>query len=411
MLDMVDDNVKVDERAIAINANVFNNLLYDIYQYRNYKTCREMIKYLNKKYKTKLEERDIKNILNNEYFIDFMDMMYNKHSKLVSEIRDVQNGNHEACKMEGGNSQPLDIINYDDNVFGKVLDALDNKEFAERDDVKPIIEQIPFFNAYADKDWDGVSKIVSDWIVGLNLDRFIDMIFFPLYYLEQGETFGKYNSIIIDLIGIWLNWLAIFLGFVTPILLKGLTTMLTASATVPGLGTATAPIATALGIAEMPIISLVNSMPMFFKFLMSIQRKDFKRALDYMGLLFPSLGVAMISATNIVTMINKFLLIFADGLEYVDNNITRFKSLIPTDLNNLMSLDVDTGYRNFVQPNIATDPLTKGIVEYTGLDNTMDNFRNKRKRIMDKYNEEEMKQMGAVTRKMIDKQNEIKEKI
>ena len=51
MLDMIDDNVKVDERAIAINANIFNKLLYDIYKCRDYKTAKELAKYVNKKYK------------------------------------------------------------------------------------------------------------------------------------------------------------------------------------------------------------------------------------------------------------------------------------------------------------------------------------------------------------------------
>jgi hypothetical protein len=41
----------------------------------------------------------------------------------------------------------------------------------------------------------------------------------------------------------------------------------------------------------------------------------------------------------------------------------------------------------------------------------MNNFNSKRKKIMDKYNEEEMKQMGGIMRDLINKQNELKEKI
>ena len=150
---------------------------------------------------------------------------------------------------------------------------------------------------------------------------------------------------------------------------------------------------------------------MFFKFLMSLQRKDFKRALDYMSRIFPSLGVAMISATNILTTINKFLLLLEDNSEFVYKNVSKFMNLIPTDLNNLMSFDFDTGYKKFIKPNISDTPLVKGIVNFTGLDKTMDNFNRKRKRLLDKYNEEQMKVMGKVTRDLIDKQNEIKEKI
>jgi len=305
MLDIVDDNVKVDPRAIAINANVFNSMLYDIYQYLEYKSAKDLAKYLNKKYKTKLDERDINKIWENEFFMDFMNMTYNKHAKIVNEIKQVQEGSHPACEMSGGNKQPLDVIDYDDNMVRDVMNALDDKEFAERDDVKSVVEQIPIFKAYADREWDDIGKLLSDWIISLNLERYVDMIFFPLYYLEQGETFGKYNSILIDLIGLWLNGVAIFLGFITPIFFKGMGIMLTAAATVPGLNVGAAPLAAVLGIAEGPLTALISALPMFFKFLMSLQRKDFKRALDYLGQIFPSLGVAMISATNIVTMMNK----------------------------------------------------------------------------------------------------------
>jgi hypothetical protein len=293
----------------------------------------------------------------------------------------------------------------------KVMNALDNKEFVERDDVKPVVEQIPIFKAYTEKEWDGVGKLLSDWIISLNLERYVDMIFFPLYYLEQGETFGKYNSILIDLVGLWLNGVAIFLGFITPIFFKGMGILLTAAATIPGLNVGVAPLATVLGIAEGPLTALINSLPMFFKFLMSLQRKDFKRALDYVGQIFPSLGVAMISATNIVTLLNKLLLLVNDGVEVTAKNIGRYKSLLPNDLNNLFSLDVGTGYRNFVQPNMSISPLVKGITKWMGFDKTMENYRNKKKRIMDKYNEEERKQMGGIMIDLIEKQNEMKKLI
>jgi hypothetical protein len=411
MLDIVDDNVKVDPRAIAINANVFNSMLYDIYQYREYKSAKDLAKYLNKKYKTKLDERDINKIWENEFFMDFMNMTYNKHAKIVNEIKQVQEGSHPACEMSGGNKQPLDVIDYDDNMVRDVMNALDDKEFAERDDVKSVVEQIPIFKAYADREWDEIGKLLSDWIISLNLERYVDMIFFPLYYLEQGETFGKYNSILIDLIGLWLNGVAIFLGFITPIFFKGMGIMLTAAATVPGLNVGAAPLATVLGIAEGPLTALISALPMFFKFLMSLQRKDFKRALDYLGQIFPSLGVAMISATNIVTMMNKLLLLVNDGVEFLGDNIARYKSLLPNDINNLFSLDMDTGYRNFVRPNMNTSPLVKGITKWTGLDKTMENYRNKKRRIMDKYNEEQRQQMGGIMRDLIEKQNEMKKLI
>jgi hypothetical protein len=411
MLDIVDDNVKVDPRAIAINANVFNNMLYDIYQYNGYKSAKELAKYLNKKYETRLDERDIKKIWKNDFFMDFMRMTYNKHAKIVNEIRDVQNGDHPACKLVGGNKQPLDIIDYDDNMVQKVMNALDDKEFIGRDDVKRVVDEIPIFKAYTDKEWDEVGKLLSDWIISLNLERYVDMIFFPFYYLEQDRTFGKYNSIIIDLIGLWLNGVAIFLGFITPLFFKGLGLLLTAASAVPVLGTGTAPIATVLGIVEGPLTALINSLPMFFKFLMSLQRKDFKRALDYLGQIFPSLGIAMISATNIVTVINKLLLLVNDGVEFLSNNIMRYKGLLPDDMNNLLSLDMDTGYRNFIKPNMDTSPLVDGITKWIGLDDTMNNYKKKQKRIMDRYNEEERKQMGAVTRGLIEKQNEMKKLI
>lgn len=411
MLDIVDDNVKVDPRAIAINANVFNSMLYDIYQYLEYKSAKDLAKYLNKKYKTKLDERDINKIWENEFFMDFMNMTYNKHAKIVNEIKQVQEGSHPACEMSGGNKQPLDVIDYDDNMVRDVMNALDDKEFAERDDVKSVVEQIPIFKAYADREWDEIGKLLSDWIISLNLERYVDMIFFPLYYLEQGETFGKYNSMLIDLIGLWLNGVAIFLGFITPIFFKGMGIMLTAAATVPGLNVGAAPLATVLGIAEGPLTALISALPMFFKFLMSLQRKDFKRALDYLGQIFPSLGVAMISATNIVTMMNKLLLLVNDGVEFLGDNIARYKSLLPNDINNLFSLDMDTGYRNFVRPNMNTSPLVKGITKWTGLDKTMENYRNKKRRIMDKYNEEQRQQMGGIMRDLIEKQNEMKKLI
>jgi hypothetical protein len=130
-----------------------------------------------------------------------------------------------------------------------------------------------------------------------------------------------------------------------------------------------------------------------------------------MSRIFPSLGVAMISATNILTTMNRFLLLLAEGSEYVYRNVSKFMNLIPTDLNNLMSFDLGAQYKNFIKPNISDTPLLKGFVNFTGLDKTMDSFNRKRKRVLDKYNEEKMKVMGKVTRDLIDKQNEIKEKI
>jgi hypothetical protein len=412
VLDIVDENVKVDPNAIAINATIFNNLLYDIYQYSSYKSAKEIAKGINKKYKTKLDEKDVRNIIENEYFMDFMKMMYKKHSKLINEIQEVQDGEHPACKLEGGsNEQPLDRLNYRDNLLGEVFNALEDKDFVEKEDVKEVINKIPLFKAYSGKDWDYVAKMISNWIINMDMGGYIDILFFPLYYLEKSETFGKYNSIIIDLIGLWINLVDIILKFTTPIFLKGLTTLVTVASTIPALNVGTAPLATILGLIEGPLSAFITSLPMFFKFLMSLQRKDFKRALDYMSRIFPSLGVAMISATNILTTINKFLLLLEDNSEFVYKNVSKFMNLIPTDLNNLMSFDFDTGYKKFIKPNISDTPLVKGIVNFTGLDKTMDNFNRKRKRLLDKYNEEQMKVMGKVTRDLIDKQNEIKEKI
>jgi hypothetical protein len=72
---------------------------------------------------------------------------------------------------------------------------------------------------------------------------------------------------------------------------------------------------------------------------------------------------------------------------------------------------MDTGYRNFVRPNMNTSPLVKGITKWTGLDKTMENYRNKKRRIMDKYNEEQRQQMGGIMRDLIEKQNEMKKLI
>ena len=108
---------------------------------------------------------------------------------------------------------------------------------------------------------------------------------------------------------------------------------------------------------------------------------------------------------------NKLLLLVNDGAEFLSNNIARYKSLLSTDINNLFSLDVDTGYRNFVRPNMDDSPLVDGITKWTGFDKTMRNYRNKKKRIMDRYNEEERKQMGGIMRDLIEKQNEMKKLI
>jgi hypothetical protein len=410
MLDMIDDNVRVDEKAIAINANIFNKLLYDIYKCRDYKTAKELAKYVNKKYKIRLNEDDIQRMWDNNYFMDYMSMMYNKHTKLVKELNDIQSGEHEACHMVGGedneNKQPLDMIKYDDHIVGNILSSLEDKSFVEREDVKSVINELPIFKAYAEGNWDEVGKLLSDYIISLHLEDYMEMIFFPLYYLEKGETFGKYNSIIIDLFGLWLNGVAIFLGFITPIMLKGLNLVLMSLSVIPMVGAVTAPMAAILGIVEGPLISLVNAMPMFFKFLMSIQRKDFKRALDYLSRIFPMLGVVMISATNIITLVNKFLLLYSEGVDFVDFNIGRLRDFFSTD-----GSDVYNSYKRVIQPNMSSSPLVKGIVKFTGFDNTMNNFNSKRKKIMDKYNEEEMKQMGGIMRDLINKQNELKEKI
>jgi hypothetical protein len=411
MLDIVDDNVKVDPRTIAINANVFNSMLYDIYQYREYKSAKDLAKYLNKKYKTRLDDKDVKKIWDNEFFMDFMSMTYNKHTKLINEIKDIQDGNHPACNLKGGNKQPLDVIDYDDNMVRDVMNALDDDKFVNRDDVKSLVEEIPIFKAYSDREWDGIAKLLSDWIISLDLGSYVDMIFFPLYYLEKSETFGGINSIIIDLMGLWLNGIAIFLAFVTPIFFKGLGLLLTAASTIPGLNVGAAPLATLFGIAEGPLTAVIEALPMFFKFLISLQRKDYKRALDYMGQIFPMLSTVMISATNIVTVINKLLLMVGNSVEFVDKNIKRYKGLNEDDRENLGSLDMNTGYSNFVEPNMREGGLIKGLTKFVGLDKTMNNYRNKRRNIMSKYNEEAKKQMGGIMRDLIEKQNEMKKLI
>jgi uncharacterized protein YdaL len=73
--------------------------------------------------------------------------------------------------------------------------------------------------------------------------------------------------------------------------------------------------------------------------------------------------------------------------------------------------DIYNSYKRVIKPNMGESPLVKSIVNFTGFNNTMDNFKNKRKKIMDKYNDEEIKQMGGIMRNLINKQNELKEKI
>jgi hypothetical protein len=199
------------------------------------------------------------------------------------------------------------------------------------------------------------------------------------------EGTGPLNSLIVDMIGMWINFVDIFVKFITPVFITFLQTTITASATIPGVGTATAPIAATLELIEEPLQFFLMGLPTFFKMLFTIQRKEFKQALNDMVNIFPILGVAIVAATNYMTSLNKVLYILSSNLETIDMNSANWMNMSDINFNRVSSLDLEKIYDIFIKPNEGRIPFLKRGVNLFGLDDIMNKYKYNKSKIMDKY--------------------------
>ena len=385
---LIEPHINLNPTVITNNANILNSIIHDIYLYHCYKTAKDTAKYINKKYDADLDEDVINKVWDDKYFMSYMDVIYKKQTKMMKDLEKIQN---KKYKIKGGNNvdinnlQPLDNVNYTDNIINIFFNSLNDKEFIGRSDVIKIINELPIFKAYINKDWDNLSFMISDYIISLHPERAIEFILFPLYYVENMEGTGPLNSIIVDMVGMWINFVDIFVKFITPVFLTFLQTTITASAAVPGVGTATAPLAASLELIEEPLQFFLMGLPTFFKMLFTIQRKEFKQALSDMVNIFPMLGVAIVAATNYMTSANKILYLMASNLDTTYMNIDSWKNMSINDFNKVSSFDLEKIYEIFIKPNEDRIPFLKNGLNLIGLDDMMSKYKYEKTNILDKY--------------------------
>jgi hypothetical protein len=185
---------------------------------------------------------------------------------------------------------------------------------------------------------------------------------------------------------------------------------LTASATVPGVGTATAPIATALELAEEPIQFFLMGIPSFIKVIFMIQRKQFKQALNDMTNIFPIIGVMMVSAVNFLTTANKLLLLASNNLENISSNLERWSDLIPDQANRIKNLDFGSIYNNFIKTNKGKSGILDLVVDKLNIDDTFEKYNKEREKVMSEYQNKTGKIMD-MGKKLNEMQSKIKKEI
>jgi hypothetical protein len=422
ILELIDKDVYLNPNVIAYNANVLNSMIYEIYKNKDKKTPKDMAKYINKRYEGKLDEEDIKRVWSNKRFINYMDMMYSKQDKLMNELNMIRKGKHDACKYKvGGDNEtmiePLDNIKYSDNLINKFWIILNDPNFMKRNDVQKIVNEIPLLKAINEKNYDEITKVISEWIVEKEPQKLIDYMLFPLYYIENTEGVGPAGSIIIDMIGMLINGVDLLAKVFVPIIMTALGEGMLALE-IGTVGVAT-PVVAAFELLEEPIQFFLMGLPSFIKLLLTIQRKQFKQALNDLVNIFPIIGVTLVSAVNTLMIINKFLIMVGEGLKVFEDNLENYVSMLPADWNNITSLDMGEIYKKIVNPNMKDIGLLNKVVNMSGISKIMDEYQAQKDKIMssvNKVNNVKEKVMSSNTvnklQNMADtfnaKQNEIK---
>ncbi len=141
----------------------------------------------------------------------------------------------------------------------------------------------------------------------LTSDNLIDWIFFPLYKLETLPLVGFIFEIPLDIIGIVIDASDIFIGMITPFIIKSLDLLGTVGSSIPYVGTILAPFNTVMALGSDVIEhALVSSLDVL-GLLINLQRKQF--GLAYVSALevFPILPELMDSFLTISVTLNKHL--------------------------------------------------------------------------------------------------------
>lgn len=380
----------VNAKMIVINSNILNRIIYDIYKNYGKKSASFMVKFINRKYDTDLDVDDVNKIWNNKNFMYFMDSTYVKQESILKDVKMIQCGKHVACKMYGGDKQvhiePLDEIDYTDNIFNNFWKALNDDKFMQKQEVQKLIKETPILDAIYKKDYDEVASQLTKWIIDLHPEKIIEFILFPLHYIENMEGTGQTNSVLIDLVSMWINMVDIIVKIIVPIALTSFQAALTGSATIPIIGTGTAPIAVILEFAEEPIQFFLMGLPSFIKVIFTIQRKQFKQALNDMTNIFPILGVMIVSAGNFLATANKLLLLASQNLEGITSNLERWSNLVPDQANRIKNLDFGAIYNNFVKTNKGKSRILDLVVNKLNIDDIFEKYNKERDKVMDAYN-------------------------
>jgi hypothetical protein len=414
---IIPEQEHINAKLIVVNSNILNRIIYDIYKNHGKKSASVMSKYINKKYDTDITPYDVNNVWNNKDFMYFMDTTYVKQESILKDIKKVQNGKHEAYKIYGGENdvkkvhiEALDEIDYTDNILNTFWKALNDEKFMKKPEVRQAVDDTPLLKAIYKKDYDEMASLLSDWIINLHPERIIEFILFPLYYIENMKGTGPINSLMIDLVGMWINMVDIIVKIVVPIAMTTFQASLTASAAIPGVGTGTAPIAAALELAEEPIQFFLMGIPSFIKVIFMIQRKQFKQALNDMTNIFPIIGVMMVSAVNFLTTANKLLLLASNNLENISSNLERWSGLIPDQANRIKNLDFGSIYNNFIKTNKDKSGLLDLVVDKLNIDDTFEKYNKEREKVMSEYQKNTGKIMN-MGKKFNEMQSKIKKEI
>lgn len=140
-----------------------------------------------------------------------------------------------------------------------------------------------------------------------NVLYLLNIVMFPLAYLESIEGMGDITSFVLDMSGMFLGSSGLITGMIAPIIPKMITMGLSMGSAVPGVGTAFAAAGTASVLAQQPLEYLIAHSGHIFNVFIYIMRKEWRMA--YMAALdlFPIIEEVKHTFAKNVGVANKML--------------------------------------------------------------------------------------------------------
>lgn len=409
--------------------NLVNNMLFDIYNAtkdstkKGHKQLNSVLKSkYGKKYASKynITPEDIDSVVNNADFIASMRQLEDGYNHLVEQVNTLVNTpvnqipkqyapylpkeyivlprNGKNGPLYGGDTtkssvddieltdplppqqsdlpnSPLEDITYADNLFSNLYNVMNDSTFVDNPVNREYIDNIPILKAYVDKDYDDVVGYIVKYLKEGPIKDTFYWLFFPLYQLEQRYFLGGF---FLDILGSLIDLTDIMFKFIIPIFMAALPTFLTLISAIPGVGTVTAPIATALNIIDKPLQLVLLAIPSFIKMMVCISRKQFGQALTSASQMFPQLGAILNFLSNQMQLVNKLLYRTNTMMESVVGERRILKDLdylTPGDANHMASLDFETIFNKFIAPTMENVPILKQIFNMPYLNNVMKKYQ------------------------------------